>query len=218
MGVKKEDCFESILEKEANLIKKTEIINFGTGNYNTEQEVNLFLKKGLKYKPDHVVVFYFLNDAEVTPKKSKWNFLSYSRSFSFVWLRLRSLNLNSAKRKSFKEYYSNLYNEDQQGWLNTKSAFQELKKECLESNTKLQVILLPELHNLEEYIFIDEHQKVMSFLKKEGIDCLDLSPFFSQVKNPFELWVAPDDAHPNDKAHKMIAEYSINFIFGEKND
>ena len=59
--------------------KPTEIINLGAGNCNTEQEVNLFIEKGLKYKPDEVVVFSFINDAEPTPTKSGWVPLGGSR-------------------------------------------------------------------------------------------------------------------------------------------
>ncbi|MHB8155351.1 MAG: SGNH/GDSL hydrolase family protein, partial [Candidatus Omnitrophota bacterium] len=90
-GVEEADTFADILEVELNKIKPTEVINFGTGNYNTEQEVNLFLQKGLKYKPDKVAVFYFINDVEQTPKKNKLWFLGYSRLITFYWSRMHIL-------------------------------------------------------------------------------------------------------------------------------
>ncbi len=74
-GVRREDSFEHLLEKALSERYPTEIINFGTGNYNTEQEVNLFIERGLKYQPNKVVLFYFINDAEPLPKKSHWGFL-----------------------------------------------------------------------------------------------------------------------------------------------
>src|SRR5262249_43999443 len=77
-GVEQDRTFEALLEKKLNERGPTEILNFGTGNYNTVQEVNLFLKKGLKYKPDSVVLFYFINDAEPTPAVSKWEALGNS--------------------------------------------------------------------------------------------------------------------------------------------
>ena len=86
-GVEKVNTFEILLEGKLNKIRPTEVLNFGTGNYNTEQEVNLFLKEEKKYKPDHAVLFYFINDAEVTPKKSAWNFLSHSRAITFYWVK-----------------------------------------------------------------------------------------------------------------------------------
>src|SRR5262245_53690355 len=47
-GVEKAKTFEESLETKLNETRPTEIINLGTGNYNTEQEVNFFLEKGLK--------------------------------------------------------------------------------------------------------------------------------------------------------------------------
>ena len=53
---------------------------FRSGNYNTTQEVNLLIDKGLKYQPDQVVLFYFINDAEPVPKKSRFPGLGYGGS------------------------------------------------------------------------------------------------------------------------------------------
>ncbi len=83
-GVQEEETFAAIIEEDMNSVYPTEVINFGTGNYNTEQEVNLFIEKGLKYDPDKVVLFYFINDAEITPKKSDLWFLGYSHFISFT--------------------------------------------------------------------------------------------------------------------------------------
>ena len=60
-GVEKEDTYEVLLEQMLSESRPTEMINFGHGNYNTSQQVNLFKKKGFKYNPDKIVVFYFDN-------------------------------------------------------------------------------------------------------------------------------------------------------------
>ena len=44
-GVDKKHTFEHLIEMSLNATRPVEIINFGTGNYNTDQEVNLFLEK-----------------------------------------------------------------------------------------------------------------------------------------------------------------------------
>jgi len=41
---------------------------------------------------------------------------------------------------------------------------------------------------------------------------LDLAPLFAGEAEPTTLWVAPDDAHPNAHAHRMIAAHSADFI------
>jgi len=211
-GVEQEDTFENILETELNKTRPTEIINFGAGNYNTEQEVNLFLEKGLKYRPDKVVVFYFINDAEIAQKKSRLWFLGHSRLITFYWSRIHTFINNLFSTKSFRAYYADLYQENQKGWIRTRKAFLLLKKVCRENDIELQVVLLPELHNLENYPFKKEHKMVSTFLESNNISSLDLTPFFKNNENPMQLWVAGDDAHPNKSAHRLIAEYTLNFI------
>ena len=41
-----------------------EVINTGVGNYNRIQEVEYFLVEGIKYRPDIVVLNFFVNDAQ----------------------------------------------------------------------------------------------------------------------------------------------------------
>jgi lysophospholipase L1-like esterase len=213
-GVAQEDTFENILEQKLNQMYPTEIINFGAGNYNTEQEVNLFIEKGLKYTPDKVVLFYFINDAEKTPKKSRLWFLAYSRLLSFYWSRVHGAMNNMFQSQSFYDYYADLYRDDQPGWINSKKAFLQLKEVCKKHRIDLQVVLLPELHNLKNYPFEKEYALVSTFLSDNEIDNMDLTPSFAGYENPMELWVSHDDAHPNKKAHRMISEFSLDFISG----
>jgi len=211
-GVEQEDTFQYILEESLNANRPTEIINFGTGNYNTEQEVNLFIEKGLKYKPDKVVLFYFINDAEITPEKSGLWFLGYSKFISFYWSRINSLINNYSPSKSFKDYYSSLYEEDQEGWVNAKKAIIRLKDICQREGIQLQVVLLPELHDTKNQIFDNVYNKISIFLKQNDIGSLNLAKLFENNENEMELWVSYDDAHPNRVAHRRIAESSTDFI------
>ncbi|MDD5195276.1 MAG: SGNH/GDSL hydrolase family protein [Candidatus Omnitrophica bacterium] len=211
-GVEQKDAFENILETELNKWHPTEIINFGTGNYNTEQEVNLFFEKGLKYKPDKVVVFYFINDAEPTPHKSRFWFLGYSRLATLCWSSMNIVNTRLNPSRNYVQYYKDLYKNNQKGLSRAKNAFLQLMLVCQKNNISLQVVLLPELHGLKDYPFRNEHEIIMQFLKAHNINALDLAPYFSYYENPRELWVARDDPHPNTAAHKLIAQYAINFI------
>jgi hypothetical protein len=213
-GVEKPQTFDEILEAELNKTRPTEIINFGTGNYNTEQEVNLLLDKGLKYEPNEVVVFWFINDAEPTPRKSNWEFLGNLRIATFFWSRSRSLLTNIGRERSFREYYASLYSDQQPGWVAEQMALLELRDACSGKGIRLRVVLLPELHELEPYPFAPEHAKIMSFLRSNGIEARDLATWFAAEKEPTRLWVAPDDAHPNAIAHALIARYSLDFVAG----
>ena len=211
-GVEEKDAFASLLEARLGALHPTEVLNFGTGNYNTEQEVNLFLEKGLKYHPDRVVVFYFINDAEATPQKSRLWVLGYSRLVTVYWSRFLALRNALSPEMSFQGYYSALYRDDQQGWIHARKAFLELKAACVQGGMRLQVVLLPELHNLAVYPFRREHGLLTAFLNENAIENLDLAASFAGYKSSIDLWVATDDAHPNARAHKMIADYTFEFL------
>lgn len=219
-GVEKSDAFEVLLESMLSEQQPTEMINFGHGNYNTQQQVNLFKEKGLKYKPDRVAVFYFINDAEVTPVRSKWLWISRARSVTFLWSRVRGLLTRASPGQTFESFYSALYEDDQPGFIAVKESFLELKQLCQENGMGLQVVMLPELHNLVDYPFATEYAKVSEFLKANDIPVKDLTYSFAGYEDAEGLWVAPDDAHPNALAHKMIAEYSRDFLANgaSKND
>lgn len=217
-GVKEEETFATLIEEDLNSQSPTEVINFGTGNYNTEQEVNLFIDKGLKYDPDKVVLFYFINDAEITPEKSGLWFLGYSQFISFYWSRINSLLNNFLPSKSFQEYYESLYNEDQQGWINARKAIIQLRDICESKGIEFQVVLLPELHDVNNEIFANVYNNLALFLAENNIDYLNLAKLFENHPNQIELWVSYDDAHPNNIAHKKIAESTLEFISNKGNE
>jgi lysophospholipase L1-like esterase len=214
-GVPKEKTFEHLLEIALSKTAPTEILNFGTGNYNTSQETYLFLEKGLKYYPDKVVVFYFINDAEPTPKRSKWGWLENSNAVTFFWSRFRTIQSRFTSTLSFRTYYSNLYQDGGAGWEQTKSALHLLKQVCEQKGIELTVFLLVDLHSLKDYPFKKEHEKILNFLSANKITAYDLAPCFTTEPNPRSLWVSLDDAHPNAKAHALIAKCVYKFLKDE---
>lgn len=216
-GVQENETFASLIEEDLNSNQPTEVINFGTGNYNTEQEVNLFIDKGLKYSPDKVVLFYFINDAELTPEKSGLWFLGYSHFISFYWSRINSLMNNLVPSKSFQEYYESLYEQNEQGWINARKAILQLRDICKENGIEFQVVLLPELHDVNNEIFTNVYNNLALFLRDNNIDYLNLAKLFENHPNQIELWVSFDDAHPNNIAHREIAESSVDFISNKGN-
>ncbi|MDB4433190.1 SGNH/GDSL hydrolase family protein [bacterium] len=211
-GVEKEQTFEHVLERDLGALSPTEIINFGTGNYNTTQEVHLLIDKGIKYDPDQVVLFYFINDAEPVPQKSRFPGLGNYRIITFYWSRIKALKARIRPTAGFQEYYSTLYREGSDGWEKSKAALRRLEQLSREHGFDLKVVLLPEFHELVDYTFAKEHEQVTAFLDENDIPVLDLAPFFRNERNPQALWVARDDAHPNARAHRLIAEYTLDFL------
>jgi lysophospholipase L1-like esterase len=211
-GVEKEATFEHLLELRLNEREPTEVINLGVGNYNTTQEVNLFIDKGLKYDPDLVVLFYFINDAEPVPQKSRFPQLGHIRMVTFYWSRIKALEARLSETTGYREAYSALYREGNTGWVRSQAALRHLSDLSRAKGFDLKVVLLPELHELADYAFAKEHAMVMDFLGEIGVPALDLAPMFRDEASPQSLWVAMDDAHPNARAHGLIAEYAFDFI------
>ncbi len=214
-GVEREDTFAALLGGMLGGDREVEILNFGTGNYDTTQEVALFREKGLAYRPDEVFLFYFINDAEPVPKKSALSFLANFRVTTFYWSRMRELFAGRSGNEDFRTYYSNLYRDGEPGWEATKTALRELAALCRERGIGLRVVLLPEFHELVDYPFEDAHEKVVRVLREENVPVLDLAPAFADQRDTHSLWVSLDDAHPNAKAHRLIAERSLAFLRGD---
>lgn len=211
-GVEESKTFKHLLESRLNETRPTDILNFGIGNYNTEQELHLFREKGLKYHPDKIVVFAFINDAEKTPTTSPLWWLGYSDAITFFWSRVSAVANAYKKDGDYIHYYKSLYTENNPGWEREKKAFTDLKALCDANRITLEVVLLPELHSVFPYPFTKEHAMLSSYLDSLGIANLDITPEFRNVPNARALWVAPDDAHPNAQAHRMIADFSESFI------
>jgi lysophospholipase L1-like esterase len=66
-GININETFAKILEREINELitgQKFEVLNLAVPGHNTWQEVEFFKMKGLKYKPDIVIITYVGNDFE----------------------------------------------------------------------------------------------------------------------------------------------------------
>jgi lysophospholipase L1-like esterase len=211
-GVEEKDTFAQLTEENLSRSAPTEVLNFGTGNYNTDQEVQLFLKKGLAYQPDEVVLFYFINDAEPTPVMSRWGFLQHSRLVTLFWSRAQILRALSSPGRTFRSYYSGLYQEGQPGWKQTREALATLASTCEAQKIPLKLVILPELHQLDAYPFQREHQLVLSEAQALGVPTLDALGCFDRGTPPVSWWVARDDAHPNAAAHAVIARCIEKFL------
>lgn len=211
-GVDFDDTFAEILERRLGEKRPVEAINFGTVNHNTEQQTQLFIESGLPYRPDHVVLFYFLNDAESTPARTEWSFLEHSELVSIFWSRARIARGRISGVQGYADYYRELYGSGAPGWKASRESLTLLRELCAREGIRLQVVLLPELHELYEYPFSAEHALVLDHLRSLGIDALDLAPRFAGERDPERLWVASDDAHPNALAHARIADYAAPFI------
>jgi lysophospholipase L1-like esterase len=187
-----------------------EVLNLGIGNYNTVQEVSLLRKLGLQFKPDLIILGYFINDAEPMPNPQSGFLIQSSYLYAFLASRIKLL---TAENLEFLNYYRSLYQEDQAGWNAAKSAMMELVNIGKENNIPVALFIIPELHNLSDsYPFADIHKKIASYGEQIGLPVIDLFPEFKNFHPEEDLWVSPKDAHPNAQAHRVIAQGMYNAL------
>lgn len=207
-GVPFEDTFSKRIERLYEAAgTKAEVVNLGVGNWNTIQEVQYFLTKGYKYRPDIVVLNYFVNDAEPLPVKHEEPSWLMRNCYSCVFFkgRLDTVLRQLTTRQDWAGYYLGLYDGGQsKGWLDAKAAIRRLADYCKANNIKLLIAHLPELHDVQNYRFGVVTELVRQAANENGAPFVDLLPNL-QFQAPEDLWVTPPDPHPNSFANELIA-------------
>lgn len=181
-----------------------EVLNTGIGNTNTAMQTAFFLGRGKRYKPDIVVLNYFINDAEPTPeRKTQWLF-EWSYAAVFIAGRLDIALRTFFDRETWLDYYRNLYGEDRPGWRAARDAMARLAAFCRERGIKLMIVNYPELHQLDPYPFKDVSARLRAEAERLDVPFIDLTPAVKGL-DPESLWVTPTDAHPNKRAAERFA-------------
>jgi lysophospholipase L1-like esterase len=211
-GVRQDKTFPKLLEQQLNQHplpggpQRYEVINAGVGNYNTAQEVAYFKERGRLYKPDMVLIAFFINDAEPTPREER-NWLAresclYVFASSFWDVVLRQLSF----RPGYRDYYRSLFEEGKPGWTACQQAFRELMALCREEQIDLRIAIIPELHSLgRDYAFLDVHTAIQALARERGIPVIDLLDGLA-ADEPSTLWVSLGDPHPNEQAMAFFAD------------
>lgn len=210
-GARQEETYAKVFEKmlqEPNTAdsRPVEVVNTGVGNYNTAQQVAWFLRSGLQFQPDVVLLAYYINDAEPTPVERQSWLAQHSYLYVFASSGGIALKRKLGLAPTFFEYYRDLYCDDQPGWQACQQALASLAATCREHRIALRLMLIPELHFPGgTYPFANVHAQVAQVAEAEGVPALDLQHAFQGVP-PRQLWVSPGDAHPNALAHAVIAK------------
>jgi len=207
-GVPYEATFSKRIEKlYAESGQDVEVINTGVGNWNTVQEITYFLTKAKDFKPNIVVLNYFVNDAEPVPENRAPPSFLMRNCYACVFIagRIDMLKRLFFGGPSWDEYYLGLYgNGDAPGWLAAKAAIKELADYCKANGIKLVIASLPELHDVANYRFDLVTELVKQAALENGAIFVDLLPAVSKQESS-KLWVTPPDPHPNAFANELLA-------------
>lgn len=95
-------------------------------------ECELFKLKGLQFRPDIVVLLYFVNDSEPIPVISEleYSFIRKSYLFTFLFDINQKLKVLSKSDLNWKDYYSSLYKENSQTLPDNRAGLNEIATLC----------------------------------------------------------------------------------------
>ncbi len=216
-GVAQEETLSRRLEKSLNAADPAlpvEVINTGVGNYNTSQETEYFLTKGFKYDPDIVILNYFINDGEPTPKRKVSFLVNKSMVIAFLSGRVdKALRMFQASQ-DWRDYYRNLYRDGSPGWEKTKGSIKRLADYCRENNVLLLIANQPELHQLKDYPFPEVNRKIQEQARINAIPYLDFLPHIAD-QDPSLLWVTVEDTHANGYANELFDRVLSRWIIDQ---
>lgn len=226
-GVSSQAVFSRALQ--ARLGGGYEVINVAAAGLNTPQEVHLFEREGLQYKPDLVILNFVLNDIDfysnlagqrqyyaemdkrigilgipISPELKR--LLKSSALIYFLKERVGHLiDRFSASSAPQGDFFTSLWS-DERNRDKATSGFRRLSELKQANSFEVVVMIWPLLVDYTAYRFGWIHKWIEEEAQKSGLASIDLLPGFSKVHYR-NLQVAAEDAvHPNELGHAIAAD------------
>ena len=213
-GVLREDAYPSQLERLLNEPggnkARYEVLNFGVASYSIHDEALLIEHRVLEWRPDVLVVGYFLNDPEITPIQPL-NMYFYRRPW---WLRLhlsqlvwRAHFLWDLERLAGGSYFHYLHLENREPWRATVQSMRRIRKLVRPELVRLILVILPRppsSSTWEDYPFRSIHERVAKAASAEGIAVFDTLSDFAEYE-PSSVRVSREDRHFSPLGHFVVA-------------
>ncbi|MGZ3734848.1 MAG: SGNH/GDSL hydrolase family protein [Bdellovibrionota bacterium] len=203
-GVPEEQTYARLIEQ--NLRKRcgpsVETLNFGIGNYNTQQVTAATRLQALPKQPDQILYGFYWNDAEPIQHEPE-GFLKRHLYLYAFWRKVRVRVFGqSEESENFLARYGGMY--DGASWEKYRPDLDELISLVRDHHVPLSVALLPELRGGTSAEAEKSYKKVETYLQQKGVQVINLEgrPEFQDWKN---MWVSKDDPHPNALAQAAIA-------------
>jgi lysophospholipase L1-like esterase len=212
-----ETIAQRLEQKFANRTSRYEVINMGTGNYNSTMEVELFKRKGLALEPDTVVLLYYINDVEAVPEINPISYAILKQMYlpAYITARIRQLKVMNSGEDGLLTYYSRLYATDSDNARKARNALQELVRLTADKKIKLLMVNIPDLRRLKAYPFNFATALPQGVAAENSVPFLDLLPFFNTYDGN-SLWVSKEDPHMNGLASGIAAQAIFNKLVSEK--
>ena len=224
-GVEKgEDRFSDIIEKRLNLESKTNslkyhIYNAGVSGTNPYDWLKYLRELVPVYQPQYVYAIFFLRDGtnidtsllfhkkNINRLRAKYeNKLWYKYTYIGKYIGDKQAERdfsNYYMKKMFDSYLGN--DSEKRPWIRRQNNLLTIRNLCKKKGIEFHLVIFPLIFGLEtDYKFYDVEKEIARFAKVNGIPVFSLiNGFIGQ--NSQELWVSPNDQHPNEKGHLIAA-------------
>ncbi|MFN0150419.1 MAG: SGNH/GDSL hydrolase family protein [bacterium] len=194
--------------------RRYSVINAGQLGWSTVDEATWLSDEGVLYRPNVVVVGFFLNDAELghyeiarlLPARLE-AILSRSYFYFFVKYRVHMLKVRFGLESGYDEYLLELYAPGSEGWARCEAALGRIADESRAIGARPLVAIFPVIQDWARYPFLHAHKLVAEACAQRGIACIDLFDAFAASGLDWrELRVGPNDDHPSTAGHRIIAQ------------
>ncbi len=184
-----------------------EVINLGVGNYNAKMQAALLERKGMPLHPDAVILNYFVNDTERTPRLSLPAYYVTQSSYANAVLFDQFVSIWPLIDPSYRwdEYYASLYLEENPALQANADGVRQIIELCKQAGIPLIICSYPELRQLKDYPFPMATDFIRRLAAEGDTPFVDLLPLF-EPHEPESLWVSFEDTHGNSKASAIAAQ------------
>lgn len=214
-GVPEERTITALLENKLRAAgEKAQVLNAGTGNYNTVRYTNLFFEELESLKPTDIVVHYFLRDAEDLAPGGGNFLLEHSQLAVTLWIAKNRI-FESSGQGAVDEHYKRLYAPDSAGFLKMKAQLKRLSDYGKANGIRLYLAMTPDIHDLKNYKLEYIHQIMKQVAQSDGYTFVDFLPAL-RGRPPEELFAMPGDPHPNALGHRLMADALFKALAQQK--
>ncbi len=218
-GVKPQDVGANLLEQllTAKAGCPVEIYNFAVQGYSTRQQAVILDQVALKYNPDAVIVWFFLNDIETHRDQRQFQVINKTSWFLPSLMSVSRVAFWSSqllKKLAGATYHNRMINSYQPGhpnWEATRGYLQQMERNARASGIPILLFSHPQVVLLQQYPLEQVHKLVVASAQELGYQAFPLSPAFAGHENE-SLLVHASDQHPNEVAHRLTAHYAADKI------
>lgn len=189
-----------------------EVLNLGVPGYNTLQELRLVQEKLPRLHPHVVVLYYVLNDAELTPRTvllHRGPLRSSHLGLLVSYVRKAWPADPAALRGEMDivSYYHHLHDEER--FEVTRRLLLEMAETLRGRGVRFVLVIAPEIYDVpgfnKRYPYRRIHERLAG-LARPGLEVVDpLDRLAAAGKRPRQFWVNDGDPHKNEEANRIIA-------------